>query len=128
MCNIPLLVFPELRKHWVYVLKGCIGLISHLKIRNETMLIRSNQNSIKTWEGRTKKKESSDITLALVRTIFPDTKKGKHNLWLFHAIDQPWEQLWLILTTRMGTQSISILKVLKLLQNKVETLLDQKDT
>lgn len=38
MC-IPLLVFPELSKHWIYVLKGCVSLISHLnKIEIKTLV------------------------------------------------------------------------------------------
>jgi hypothetical protein len=44
------------------------------------------------------------LTLALVRTILPETKSQQHDFWLLHSIDQASEELCSILGSERSSK------------------------
>jgi len=69
--GIPLLDFPELCKDRVYIFKGCVCLLSHLKCQTNRSI--SNQTP-SVCRSQMMKQEIFGFTLAPVITIFPETK------------------------------------------------------
>lgn len=89
---LPLLVLPELRKDGIYILKSCVCFVSHLKHLDKEKKIRNSigDRMHKRWTAARTCLRSSDHNL-------PRHKNKKHNLRLFHSIDQAWKEFWFIL-------------------------------